>query len=95
MADQDLEPFATGTLEVGDGHVLYWEQLGAIEGAPVVYLHGGPVFPAEWRAFRDHTSQSHYAASGWSTPTTRSSWILIRRCETRPRRRGATGSPRR
>ena len=42
MPDQTAEPFATGHLDVGDGHVLYWEQIGAREGVPVVYLHGGP-----------------------------------------------------
>jgi pimeloyl-ACP methyl ester carboxylesterase len=42
MAEQIPEPFATGRLDVGDGHVLYHEQVGAREGTPVVYLHGGP-----------------------------------------------------
>ena len=36
------EPFATGHLDVGDGHVLYHEQVGAPDGTPVVFLHGGP-----------------------------------------------------
>ena len=34
--------FDTGQLEVGDGHVLHYEQIGQPDGAPVVYLHGGP-----------------------------------------------------
>jgi proline iminopeptidase len=42
VADEVLEPFATGRLDVGRGHVLYWEQVGSPQGAPVVYLHGGP-----------------------------------------------------
>ena len=42
MENEDAEPFATGRLDVGDGHVLHWEQLGAPDGVPVVYLHGGP-----------------------------------------------------
>jgi proline iminopeptidase len=42
MAEQTPEPFATGRIDVGNGHVLYYEQVGAREGAPVVYLHGGP-----------------------------------------------------
>jgi proline iminopeptidase len=42
VADAAPEPFATGHLDVGDGHVLYFEQVGAPEGTPVVYLHGGP-----------------------------------------------------
>ena len=37
-----IEPRATGTLDVGDGHSLYWEQCGNPEGKPVVFLHGGP-----------------------------------------------------
>src|SRR5262245_58789065 len=36
------EPFDAGRLEVGDGHVLAYEQVGNPEGVPVVYLHGGP-----------------------------------------------------
>lgn len=31
-----------GYLDVGDGHSLYWEESGAREGIPVVFLHGGP-----------------------------------------------------
>src|SRR5215213_8511903 len=37
-----IEPFASGTLEVSDGHSLYWEEIGNPEGTPAVYLHGGP-----------------------------------------------------
>lgn len=37
-----LEPFATGWLEVGDAHRIYYEQCGRTEGLPVVFLHGGP-----------------------------------------------------
>ncbi|MFL6239153.1 MAG: prolyl aminopeptidase [Actinomycetes bacterium] len=42
MADEAPEPFETASLDVGDGHVLYYEQFGLRDGAPVVYLHGGP-----------------------------------------------------
>ncbi len=38
----DPEPFDTGRLSVGDGHVLYYEQVGKPDGLPIVYLHGGP-----------------------------------------------------
>ena len=31
-----------GTLSVGDGHTLYWEESGTDDGIPVVFLHGGP-----------------------------------------------------
>jgi proline iminopeptidase len=37
-----IEPWRTGRLDVGDGHVLYWEQCGNPEGKPAVMLHGGP-----------------------------------------------------
>lgn len=36
------EPFATEHLDVGDGHALYVEQSGAPDGAPALFLHGGP-----------------------------------------------------
>jgi len=35
-------PYATGRLDVGDGHQLYWEECGNPDGRPVVILHGGP-----------------------------------------------------
>jgi proline iminopeptidase len=37
-----IEPYATGMLDVGDGHSLYWELSGNPDGKPVVFLHGGP-----------------------------------------------------
>ena len=37
-----IEPFQSGMLPVGSMHTLYWEQSGNPEGAPVVFLHGGP-----------------------------------------------------
>ncbi|MEY2581497.1 MAG: proline iminopeptidase [Ilumatobacteraceae bacterium] len=42
MSEHPPEPFATGSLDVGDGHTLHYEQVGNPEGTPVVYLHGGP-----------------------------------------------------
>ena len=38
----DIEPFATGYLEVDSPHRIYWEVSGNPHGAPVVFLHGGP-----------------------------------------------------
>jgi proline iminopeptidase len=38
----EIEPFATGHLPVGGPHRLYYEQCGNPQGAPVVFLHGGP-----------------------------------------------------
>ncbi len=37
-----LEPFASGMLDVGDGHSIYWERCGTPGGKPAVFLHGGP-----------------------------------------------------
>lgn len=37
-----IEPYATGMLDVGDGHTLYWERCGTPGGKPAVFLHGGP-----------------------------------------------------
>lgn len=34
--------FDSGTIAVGAGHVLAYEQVGRPDGTPVVYLHGGP-----------------------------------------------------
>ena len=56
----DIAPFETGMLPIGDGHVMYWEQVGNPNGAPVLFLHGGPgagagtvhrrfFDPAHWR----------------------------------------------
>jgi proline iminopeptidase len=36
------EPFDSGWLETGAGHRLYYEQCGARNGAPAIFLHGGP-----------------------------------------------------
>ena len=37
-----IEPFATGMLDVGAGHRVYWEQSGHSVGIPVLFCHGGP-----------------------------------------------------
>jgi proline iminopeptidase len=37
-----IEPYASGSLPVGDGHEIYWETVGNPAGAPAVWLHGGP-----------------------------------------------------
>ena len=37
-----VEPFDTGLLDVGNGHRLYYEQCGRRDGAPLLFLHGGP-----------------------------------------------------
>ena len=38
----EITPYDTGTLSVGEGHVMYYEQLGSPAGRPVLFLHGGP-----------------------------------------------------
>jgi proline iminopeptidase len=68
------DPFATGTLDVGDGHVLRVEQVGRLDGAPVVYLHGGPGSGCTPSARRNFDIRRHRAvlfdqrAAGRSTP---------------------------
>ena len=37
-----IEPFQTGVLDTGDGHLIYWELCGNPLGKPAVFLHGGP-----------------------------------------------------
>ena len=36
------EPSASGRLPVDARHALYWEECGNRDGAPIVFLHGGP-----------------------------------------------------
>lgn len=38
----ETTPFRTRQLPVGDGHSLYVEECGRADGAPLVFLHGGP-----------------------------------------------------
>jgi proline iminopeptidase len=38
----DIEPYASGHLDVGDGHVVYWERVGTPGAKPAIFLHGGP-----------------------------------------------------
>ncbi|MFZ2101119.1 MAG: prolyl aminopeptidase, partial [Oricola sp.] len=37
-----IEPYASGHLDVGDGHRVYWERSGTPGAKPAVFLHGGP-----------------------------------------------------
>lgn len=37
-----LQPFASGHLDVGDGHRIWWETSGNPLGRPALFLHGGP-----------------------------------------------------
>lgn len=50
----EIEPFETGMLDVGDGHMVYWERVGTRGAKPAVFLHGGPgggISPAHRRLF--------------------------------------------
>jgi proline iminopeptidase len=38
----EIEPDASGYLDVGDDHHVWWEACGNPTGVPVIYLHGGP-----------------------------------------------------
>ena len=44
MPDQfpPIAPYASGMLDVGDGHEIYWECCGNPDGKPALFLHGGP-----------------------------------------------------
>ncbi|MFN3889444.1 MAG: prolyl aminopeptidase [Beijerinckiaceae bacterium] len=37
-----IQPFASGHLDVGDNHRIWWETAGNPEGKPALFLHGGP-----------------------------------------------------
>ncbi len=70
----EIEPYETGNLALDGRHRMYWEQSGIPDGAPVVFLHGGPgagATPAHRRFF----DPAHYRivvfdqrGSGRSTP---------------------------
>ena len=56
----EIEPFRAGTLQVSPIHALYFEESGNPDGAPALFLHGGPgaginpkhrrfFDPAHWR----------------------------------------------
>jgi proline iminopeptidase len=42
MLFPEIEPYASGQLEVGWPHSIYWETCGNPQGVPVVFVHGGP-----------------------------------------------------
>ncbi len=37
-----IEPYDHGWLDVGYGHLIYWETCGNPAGKPALVLHGGP-----------------------------------------------------
>ncbi len=38
----EIEPYARGMLDAGEGHHVYWETCGNPDGKPALVLHGGP-----------------------------------------------------
>lgn len=50
----EIEPYAHGYMDVGNGHQVYWELCGNPRGKPAIFLHGGPgagCSPAHRRVF--------------------------------------------
>jgi proline iminopeptidase len=50
----EIEPFASGHLDVGNGHMIHWERVGTPGAKPAVFLHGGPgggMNPSQRRVF--------------------------------------------
>lgn len=70
----EIEPFDSGRLPLGDGHVMYYEQAGDRQGVPVLFLHGGPgagAVPVHRRFFDPdfyHIVIFDQRGSGRSTP---------------------------
>ena len=70
----EIEPYSAGMLKLDAVHAMYWEQSGNPQGAPVLFLHGGPgagAAPAHRRFF----DPAHYRivvfdqrGAGRSTP---------------------------
>lgn len=53
----EIEPYASGLLDVGDGNRVYWETCGNPQGKPALVLHGGPgsgATPSMRRYFDPH-----------------------------------------
>ncbi len=94
----ETEPSASGWLDVGDGHEIYWEECGARAGKRAVVLHGGPggainptmrrfFDPARWRV-----ALFDQRGCGKSRPnaslTANDTWALVEDIERLRRRLG-------
>jgi len=55
----DIEPYERGRLAVDPPHNLYWEQSGNPDGAPILFIHGGPGAGAT-AAHRRFFDPTHY-----------------------------------
>ena len=82
-----IEPYDTGTLPVSPVHTIYYEQCGNPDGAPVVFLHGGPgggIIP-DYRRYFDPAAYRvilfDQRGSGRSTPHAsleeNTTWALV------------------
>ncbi len=70
----EIEPYQSGMLAVDGRHRVYWEQSGNPDGAPLVFLHGGPGAGAS-PSYRRFFDPEHYRivifdqrGAGRSTP---------------------------
>ena len=88
----EVEPYASGFLQVSPLHKVYFEQCGNPQGKPVVFLHGGPGAGCNARS-RRFFDPGHYRivlfdqrGCGRSTPhaelTDNSTWHLVADIET-------------
>ena len=88
----EIEPFASGFLQVSPLHKVYFEQCGNPQGKPVVFLHGGPGAGCNARS-RRFFDPAHYRVvlfdqrgCGRSTPhaelTDNTTWHLVADIET-------------
>ena len=64
MAYPRTEPTASGMLDVGDGTSLYWEESGAPDGVPALWLHGGPGGSLGSGWYRTHFDPNRYRLIG-------------------------------
>jgi len=86
-----IEPHQTGTLKVSEIHTLYYEVCGNKEGAPVIFLHGGPgggTDPSDRRFFNPEKYKIvlyHQRGAGKSTPSAcleeNTTWDLVKDTE--------------
>lgn len=83
----EIDPYRTGTLDVGDGHQLYFEECGNPSGKPAVFIHGGPgggTQPIDRRYFNPRSYRIilfHQRGSGKSLPSAslheNTTWKLV------------------
>ncbi|MFL5821362.1 MAG: prolyl aminopeptidase [Solirubrobacteraceae bacterium] len=88
----EVEPFATGRLQVCELHTLYYERCGNPDGRPAVFLHGGPGagLEPEYRRYFDpeayHVVLFDQRGAGRSTPHAElrenTTWDLVADMET-------------